>query len=62
MHKSAIDMQYAIAKNTRKVLVEGKDKDSSGGAPKHADLSPQVPLQECALHFLLKAGCIDKLL
>ena len=55
----SLAVRYAIAKNTRQVLVEG-DKD--GSAPKYPDLSPDVALQEYALHFLLQAKCIDKFL
>lgn len=66
----SLAVRYAIAKNTRKLLVEGEGKDRTSSsssssiqqAPTYADLSPHVPLQEYAMHFLLKAGCIDKLL
>mmetsp|Transcript_17313 Transcript_17313/g.32837 ORF Transcript_17313/g.32837 Transcript_17313/m.32837 type:complete len:554 (-) Transcript_17313:93-1754(-) len=57
----SLAVRYAIAKNTRQVLVHG-DKDDKSQAPKYPDLSPHVPLQEYALKFLLAAGPIDKLL
>ena len=56
----SLAVRYAIAKNTRQLLVEGDGDDKQ--APKYPDLSPDVRLQEYALHFLLKAGCVDKLL
>ena len=56
----SLAVRYAIAKNTRHVLVHGEgDKNR---APKYPDLSPDVRLQEYALQFLLEAGPLDKLL
>ena len=55
----SLAVRYAIAKNTRHVLVHGDDKEKG---PRYPDLDPSVTLQEYALHFLLKSGHIDKLL
>lgn len=64
----SLAVRYAIAKNTRQVLVEGEkasdgSSKSKSSAPKYPDLSPDVRLQEYAIDFLLKADkSVDKLL
>jgi hypothetical protein len=55
----ALAVRYSMARNTRELLTEGGDDRT---APTYPDLKPEVRLQEYALHFLLKAGTIDKFL
>lgn len=57
----SLAVRYAIAKNTRQVLVKG-EKEGSASTPKYPDLSPDVRLQEYAIEFLLRTGTIDKLM
>lgn len=57
----SLAVRYAIAKNTRKLLVKGDDA-GGGKTPKYPDLPPDMCLQEYALQYLLKADCIDKLI
>jgi len=52
-------VRYAIASNTRKLLMEGEEKE---GVPTYPDLPPEMRLQEYGLRFLLKEPAIDKII
>ncbi|GKY90467.1 hypothetical protein MPSEU_000020500 [Mayamaea pseudoterrestris] len=55
----SLAVRYAIAKNTRKLIVSG---EQGSNAPKCKDLTPETRLQEYGLRFALKHehGVIDK--
>ena len=50
-------VRYAIARNTRKLLVEGEN----GANPMYPELPPDMRLQEFALRWLLEDPSIDKI-